>query len=269
MPQKPFHKVLSCKLSSPVKEWAKTYVRRFEWFDGYDPQDDQQSVRRFDVHGVVGLMALRHLGYDIGVDPKKYLNAGVDVAIDYFCGDWWKGDKDLEKRMDKSKKKRGLEWYEVFTDGLLLALLSQRWKDVEKLCDWVEADIVADANCADEDNEHEVESVYKSVAASLRKRPMPGIEKVESKARKSPLERTRLLFAAWDAAKQKDQPAFEEAIVKSLKHYEKRYGKGRIARYWIAQHQSVVIMAARRLKLKQPELPEELRARIICPETIA
>lgn len=264
-----FCKILSCDLDSESEEWADEYRYRFRGLGQYGDVKNQRFVRHGDVNSALGLVALRHLGYDIGVDPREYLNAGIDVAVDYFCGDWWKGDKNAARAINKASKNRELIWFGEFINGLLLALLGERWTDVERICDWVDADLDADEADPDDDQEEELPGVYKSIVAGLRKRPMPGFEEIESQIRKTRKERPKHLFAAWDAARNQDQPAFQTAITKSLDHFEKKYGRGPVAEDWIAKHQSIVIMAARRLGLKPPQLTERQQARIICPESIA
>jgi hypothetical protein len=266
---KNFHQVLSCELNAPTAEWVEEYKFQFRGLGGYGDVNDIRYFRRNDINRAFGLVALHHLGYDIDAEPHKYLDEGVNVAVDYFCGDWWKRDKDAARALNKAAKNRALHWFGEFINCLLLALLSQRWTDVERICDWVDADLDADEADPDEDQEEGLPGVYKSIAAGLRKRPMPGLEEIELQIRKTRKERPKHLFAAWDAARNQDQQAFQTAITKSLDHFEKKYGRGPVAEDWIAKHQSIVIMAARRLGLKPPHLTEQQQARVICPESIA
>lgn len=264
-----FYEVLSCELNDPTDEWAEEYIFRFRGTGAYRGIKSIQAARSDDLNSVVGLVSLRHLGCDISTEPRNFLDAGVDVAVDYFCGNWWKNDRAAASALNKAAKNRSLIWFGEFINGLLLALLSERWKDVETICEWVDADLEADEADPDDEQEDELPGVYKSLASGLRKRPMPGLEEVESQIRKTRKERPKHLFAAWDAARNQDQQAFQTAIAKSLDHFEKKYGRGPVAEDWIAKHQSIVIMAARRLGLKPPHLTERQQARVICPESIA
>jgi hypothetical protein len=211
-------------------------------------------------------MALYHLGYNVPVRPKEFLNRGVAVAVHYFCDDWWKGDKDATRAMDKSRNRRDLNWFEAFSRGLLLGLLSERWQDVARVCSWVEADLRPEY--MGDEIEDELVHVYRSVAAGLRPEPMPGLEKCEAKILKCRLQRPRLLFQAWDAARRKDQAAFNVSLVKSLEHFDANPGFRPIAENWIATHQSVVALAARRLGLALPELPPKLEAVLLTRESL-
>jgi hypothetical protein len=51
-------------------------------------------------------MALHHLEYKIPVVARTFLKQGFDVVVDYFCGDWWKQDKESRRCMDKSQRTR-------------------------------------------------------------------------------------------------------------------------------------------------------------------
>jgi hypothetical protein len=116
--------------------------------------------------------------------------------------------------------------------------------------------------------EEEVVDIYRSVAASLRPELHAGLNKVEARIRKCRLAGTKLLFEAWDAARNEDQHGFEVAFVKSLEHFSANYVLGMIAIEWIAPHHSVVGLAARRLGVKLPKLPPELDAVVITPESL-
>jgi hypothetical protein len=82
-----------------------------------------------------------------------------------------------------------------------------------------------------------------------------------------PAGASQALFA-WEAAQKKDQASFDEAFTKSVAHYRRNLSWARIAEDWIATHQSVVGLAARRLGMRLPELPPELDAAVITPESL-
>jgi hypothetical protein len=207
------------------------------------------------------MMALRHLEYKIPVAAEEFLNQGFDVVVDYFCGDWWKNDEQSRRDMDKTRKRRDLTWFRAFSTGLLLGLLSARWKELAKVCSWVEAGLRHEY--MGDDVDEPLVTVYKSVAAGLRPEPMPRLAQMEAKIKQCRTLREKLLFAAWDAARQKDQSAFDATFVKSVQHFAKNFRGGMIAIEWVAPHQSVVGLAAMRLGMKLPELPPKLDALIM------
>jgi hypothetical protein len=260
------YKVLGCKFNGTPATWAKEYKKRFIGVGNYPPEGLLYVYREDDLRSCLGMMALCHLGYDVPVEPEVFLNRGFDVAVDYFCGDWWKANKDSVRAMDKSAKRRDLSWFRAFSPGLLLGLLTEQWADLARVCAWVDADLRPEF--LGEDFEEETAYVYQSVAASLRPEPMPGLEKLEAKISKSKAIGPKLLFQAWDAARRGDQPAFAAALTRSLEHFAANDGSGPIAEDWIATDQSVVVLAARRLGLRLPAVPSWLEALLITRDSL-
>jgi hypothetical protein len=96
-----------------------------------------------------------------------------------------------------------------------------------------------------EDLEEQLVDVYRSVAAGLRPEPMPGLDKVEAKIRKCRQLRPKLLFQAWEAARNKEQSAFDAAF-RNRSILPARTQLAAPRRFTDAHH-SVVGLAARRL----------------------
>lgn len=262
-----FYTILECSFGEQNSEWADKYKRSFIGLTNYPPTGDPLLVRADDIYFAVGMLTLKHLGYPIPVELEEYLAKAVDVAVNYFMGDWWKADKYASEYMDKSKSKKGLKWYATFKRGLLLAMLGERWDAVEMICDWPEADLVAEELL--DEKEKVLPHLYKSIAAKLRQRPMPGVEKLEMKILKSDAKQSKLLYAAWDAARRGDREGFSKAFVDSVRFFKKKFGKGHTPIEWVSCHDSVVLLAARRLGMKQPDLPVEYQAVLVTPESIA
>lgn len=140
------------------------------------------------------------------------------------------------------------------------------------MCAWVEADLRPEYTGGD--FEDELVHLYRSIAAGLRPEPMPGLEEVEASILKCRKQRPKLLFQAWQAAREGNQAAFDEAFIKSLKHFEKYfnpedepYNYG-IPFDWIAPHHSVVAMAAGRLGMTLPPLTPRQDAWIMTRESL-
>lgn len=147
----------------------------------------------------------------------------------------------------------------------MLGLMSARWDDLAKVCGWVEVDLKHEYP---EDYEDELVSVYKSVAAGLRPEPMPGLDKIEKKIMKCRMLRPRLLFQAWNAAREGNQAEFDGFLEKSLRHFLDNVPPKPIPLRWVAMHPSVVCAAGRRLGMKRPDLPPELAAALMTRETL-
>ena len=223
-------------------------------------------MREFDVLNSLSLAIMCHLDYETPPWIERRVSEGFDVALDYFFGDWWYDDK-YRQMLDKRHPDRNLYWFKAFSCGLFLGLLTERWPDVAKLCSWIEADLKPEYL----GDELEVQGcqVYVSMAASLRPEPMEGLADVEANIQKCRTKRPRLLFKAWQAARSGDQLAFNKATTESLEHFiANRRAHGTGMTDWIAHHQSVVCLAARRLGLQLPPLPEKLAALIVTRESL-
>ncbi len=256
--------VLGCKLNAPAARWAAQYKKDFLGLGGYPPGWNPQRVREDDIITCLGMLALHHLGYKIPVESAEWLGRGFDVVVDYFCGDWWRGHPDAARAMDKARKRRELRWFNAFSIGLLLGLLSERWEDVAAICDWVEPGLKAEPLLVDtEEVELDLSHVYLSVAASFRSNPMIGLTALEKQLRASKNPRPRFLFQAWEAARAGNQTVFEEAFVMSLAHFTALAGSGPTPIHWVATHQSVIGLAAMRLGVALPRLPQKLDALVI------
>jgi hypothetical protein len=215
---------------------------------------------------------LRHLEYDTPDWVERRVNEGVDVAIDYFFGPWLKEPLPGFATADKHDldRREYLHWFDAFSVGLLLAMLAGRWDDVARLCGWVEVDMTPD--WVNDELQPAGAQVYITIASGLRPEPMSGIAELEANIARSRTKRPRLLLAAWQAARAGDQRAFNDAIGKCLKHFDKWYvaniNEPRAIPDWIAQHESVICLAARRLGIQVPELPERLAAMLISRESL-
>jgi hypothetical protein len=199
-----------------------------------------------------------------------YLQQGFDVVVNYFCNDWWKCDEEYSIRMNKARNDRDLKWIQVFSNGLLLGLLTERWSELARVCAWVEADLLPEYTAGD--YEDELVDLYKSLAAGLRPEPMPGLEEVEARILKSRKKRPKLLFHAWDAARNNNQALFNETFLKAIQHFESTFhpetvGQGATID-WIALHHSVVALAAWRKGMTLPELTPRQNAFLISRESL-
>ena len=266
MPPRVKHRVLGCKFNGSAKSWISTYENSFQGIGNYPERMCPQGVRTDDINSCLGIMALQHLGYKLHVDTEDLLNRGFDVVVDYFCGDWWKSDEEAIRALDKSQKRKELTWFGPFSNGLLLGLLSQRWDELARVCSWLETKIKADY--LDEKMEEELPYLYYSIGASLRSEPMPGLDKLEKEIINSRSKRPKLLFEAWNAARCGNQEEFNLHFRKSVKQFASNFKSGMIPIEWIAQHQSVVAMAAQLQGMCIPALPLELNAFVMTRESI-
>ncbi|HUE72723.1 MAG TPA: hypothetical protein VMP01_17690 [Pirellulaceae bacterium] len=264
------HVLLGCKLTHQPEKVIASLVSEFKGVGNYPQGLDPQFLRQCDVGQALMLAVMRHLSYRTPPDVQKRLIDGFEVALDYFYGEWWKDRTDLAFdfgiMIDKTHPNRDLIWFKTFSAGLLLGLLTERWSDIARLCSWVEPDLKPEYMGGQ--IEDQLVYIYFSVAASLRTDPMPELAGLEAGIKKCRTKRSRLLFKAWEAARAGDQSAFDKAFRESLEHFDSTYYTASTVVEWIAQHQSVVWLAAKRLGLKFPPLPERLAAMIITRESL-
>ena len=264
--QVPKHVLIGCAFSGSPSDLAAAYVERFKGLGNYPPGSSQAGLRELDAHDSLSLAIMRHLDYETPPWIERCINEGFDVALDYFFGEWWLNDEE-RPLVDKRHPDRNLYWFKAFSYGLFLGLLTERWSDVAKLCSWIEADLRPEY--IGDDLEDQGCQVYISMAASLRPEPMAGLAEVEANIQKCRTKRPRLLFKAWQAARSGNQLAFNKAMTASLEHFiANRHACGTGMTDWIAHHQSVVCLAAKRLGLQLPPLPEKLAALIVTRESL-
>jgi hypothetical protein len=249
---------------------AEVIESRIIGVGNYPPHVLQYSVRDSDLAFTIQGLALHHLGFPLRKPIEEYLERGFRVAVDYFCEDWWTKDEDDRKVMDKSHKENHLQWIEPFSRSLLIGLLQEQWDDLARICAWVEADILPEYTGGD--FEDELVDLYRSLAAGLRPEPMSGLEEVEARICKCRKKRPKLLFQAWDAARSGNQTAFNDAFVKAMKHFDSLFDDKspnlRSPMFWIAQHHSIVALAARRKGMKLPELTPRQNAFLVSRESL-
>ncbi|MAT14491.1 MAG: hypothetical protein CMJ46_04390 [Planctomyces sp.] len=150
---------------------------------------------------------------------------------------------------------------------MLLGLLAERWDELDGICQWVQADL--DPGYIGETKaDYIFVKVILSVAAGLRESKMRALASMEKKIIDSRMPGPVALFEAWDAARNNDQAGFEKGMTTALKQFSAQRGERFVVLEWIALHESIVNLAARRLGLKHPELPPELDAYLMTPETI-
>lgn len=267
------HATLGCTLSFFEDNMAENLARRFLGLGDYPPQESSYYFRKDDIWHAVNALSLHHLGFELTKPPEFFLERGFDVAVDYFCGDWWNDDEDAQEFLDKTTHRDNLEWVTEFTHSLLLGLLSERWDDVSRICSWVEADLVPEYMGGF--FEPELVHVYRSIAAGLRSSPMPGLDMVERQILNCRLERPKVLFRAWQAARARDQSQFEKAFVDAVAHFGRYFDPEHSERCdyaapfdWIAPHHSVVAMAAVRLGMRLPQLTPKQEAWIMTRESL-
>lgn len=236
------------------------------------------------------LVAMHHLEIGDVDDLREQTQSGVDLVVDYFCGDWWKpegfarltdevkekyGLNDPQKYeralsinavcLENSRPSDSLEWYTPLRAGLLMGGLTGRWDDVGKICSWFDTAIPPEY-CAGE-IEDQTFQLFICIAGELRAEPMNGANQLLAKVKECRLKRPRLLCAAWEAAIAKDQTAFNKAFVDSVLHFVAKPVDSNIPYDIAALPQSIIWLIAEHRGLSFPEMSDKCKAAVITRES--
>jgi hypothetical protein len=263
------HEVLGKKLHNSLQEFLNI-LRAYdaEYSQRVAPgKPTQQMSRESHIMDAVAHAVLEHLGYGPIENLAGRLNQGVDDSVEYYFGDWWRGDEYDSKCLDKSRPDRELRWFDVLPHALLLGGLTGRWDDVAKICSWFDASIEMEYQAGMLEDAYM--QLFLCIASSLSPAPMPGIDAILAKVKACRTKRPRLLCAVWEAALAKDQKAFDKTLKDSVSHFLKTDAEDvPSVLFWVALHPSFIWLLAERNGLAFPELPEQIDAAIVRRQTI-
>lgn len=246
----------------PMENVIKDRVNQFKDFD-YHEKSAVLLIHKISIP--FEIMCFKHLEFPRAIDPERYMQQGMDAALDYFFGNWWQEGK-RHVRLSDSEKNKELWWFDPFIHGMLFMLLLQQWENLTKLCSWLNADYEIE-----DTEEKEILIVFKLVASSLSPEPTNGLEDVRESINKLRLKKSKLLLNIWDAIEAKDQKKYEQSMEESLTLYlesvDPYIKKGKI-QYCVGELQTVLCLIALKKGLAFPKLPEKLAAALVTRETL-
>src|SRR5262245_5729141 len=73
---------------------------------------------------------LEHLGYGPIEDLRQRLDEGMDAAVDYFFGDWWRADKEDARVFGTPGLDHDWLRFDALPAAMLIGGLTGRWNDV-------------------------------------------------------------------------------------------------------------------------------------------
>lgn len=265
------HEILGKELHCPLSESLEILRKKETDYEleitTQPPPIGQQFTRERYLRDVVYFAVLEHLGFG----PINNLNGrilrGVKEASDYFLAEWWRANEDDARALDKSRRKRELQWFRPLRSALLLCGLSGRWDDVVRICSWFDENIELEYQAGQIEDEYML--LFLCIVSNLRTEPLVRVDKMLATVKKCRTRRPKLLCAAWEAAMNKDQKAFDKAFKESVAYFVKAEAEDvpNIC-FWVALDQSIVWLIAERNGLSFPELPEELDAAVVRRQTI-
>lgn len=256
---RPPYEVIDFTPEYPIESVLAHSCEEFEGLENYPPNKPGTSRREFDIQTALNAAAIRHLGIPKAEDASSYLNDGLDVVIDLYFGDWWINAPRLKSREELNEE---IAWFQTFSQGLLLAMLANRWGDAKRLCSWGSIDLLQKSHGVSP----EVAAFYLVVAGDLREGSLNGIEEARELIEKTRTKKAKLLLQAWDAVLSDDQTEFDKVIRDSLRRFAKSVAKTGIGMNFtelLAQPQSLICLTAMHRGLRFPDLPEELSVFVI------
>ncbi len=265
------HEILGRHLSTSLPEWVA-------WLQEDDvvmhlsrpARNPQQFVRELDLSRNLMAGVTEHLGYGTLAFTKASLNQGVDRAIEYFIGDWWKEFDEDAVHLDKSRPDRRLIWSGPLLKSLLLCALTERWAEAARLSEWVDETVRLEFRF--ELSDYGEQLLMLCIASHLRSEHFSNLSEIQSGILEARSRRPKHLLALWEAAIRGDQVKFCQNLVRSVKHRlsdrDLKRPLPNILR-WVAIEESLIWHIAERNGLMFPDVPPEVEASIVRRATIA
>lgn len=230
--------------------------------------DKSQQLTR---EGMIALHVSQAVADHLGVfkldNLSDKINTGVDRAIEYFLGDWWRNNETDRTYLDKSHPERALIWSGPYLHAAFLCGLTKRWGDLQRVSEWIDESVYPEITFGSIDDEFSLFLLY--VASCLRDSPLSIHDTLCEAIEKGRPKAPRLLLNAFRSAVDSDQKSFEKAIIASLQNCEKSEIEDvPNFNYWVGIPQSFISAVAERNGLFLPELPPNLDALLVRRSTI-
>jgi hypothetical protein len=187
----------------------------------------------------------------------------VAAVVKYFCGAWRKKFVWGDAEYDRASSRAALAWISYYREGLTLAASLSDWKSVDRLLAWPGPDLKDDEGLDDRTTQDNLYQIW--LASRLRGESEGSVTKLRSRIERGTRRRPKMLLAAADALFAGDAAGLSKALQKYLPHYRKNEFNTRQIDLGICADTNVLWHLARRRKLKEIELPDDL-ALFIVPE---
>ncbi len=214
------------------------------------------------------IIQYEHYGFSPETSPKTIVDSACDLAREYYSSQW-KITKEQElRRVRKEEDNRYFNWFDLYRDSLQFAFLDQNEKLLNLMGDYIEPWFGTGWHYP-----YDLNPVFSnlvlSVGASSRTNPLIDLEKLEAKIRDDKDEVPRLLFFAWDAARNNDASTFAENFYNSISEFERGLDSELLfSRQAIAEYHSIVFNAASMMGMNMPEFEPRIMARLITPSSV-
>lgn len=202
------------------------------------------------------LLYLHHFQLTTIEDPSVLIGQSTELASRYFFSDLVTDDVRNEK------------WFRAISSAMLVAAVGRQWDFLVRLAEWMQIDREPEYAGP---LPYQIPQLYKVISAHLRETPMPGIDELFAGLEKCRTRAPTLLVQLWKTVRDRDQSAFETALMRSVKAYSSRPAQDPNDRYVgerIARVESFICAVAEHHGLEIPVLPPESAARVITAESV-
>lgn len=259
------HEVLKKQLEESPEAVIERCQRRKEKLLARNVASDASSIDakvNLISHGV-GLAVFQHLEFGPVENLKTELNESLDTTLDFFFGDWWQASEDAGYVLNRSAEYPVQGWYQMWTEGLLLADWTDRWEDGERLLAWVNDDVARGISHGDP-----YLNLSLAMASCFGKKLTKHdeiVQLVETKGSKF----EKLTLVQWQAIANQDSDAFAAGLPAAAKQFHKSvYEDVPNIQFAISSELSLAWTAATRLGMDVPSLKPKEDAIIVRRATI-
>ncbi len=209
---------VKCGIPMRLADQAKTSEDDFPTLGDFCRSDEcgnKASCWRTCISNCVQMIYRWHFGFRGKFSPHEILEKGVEMALTYFGV----VDDRLQKMTADTDWKEQADWFQPYSEALLMATLAGRTHERTQLSGFLHAALMVEWG-APPGTEPALGDVLLCIAASFQPSPMdtaPLAERLQ-KCRK---RRPKLLYKAWQALNSNDRPLFASALADSTANFAK------------------------------------------------
>lgn len=232
----------------------------------------------------------KHMGFVELPNVTPELEEGLSLVEDYFHGDWWteesvrrverespellrlSGSYTVERilgmniqQMDRSHPECLFRWRDELRSGIVFGGLLGEWDKVAHICSALDAQVQPEYTAGTV--VYEYFQWYLCVAGRLSGQWSEGMDAHLADVKQCRQKRLRDVVAAWEAAANGDQAAFDKAFPAAVKSFVKKKDDPSDF-HWVALDETVIWLIASKHGLSFPDMPDNLKAAVMTRESV-
>lgn len=209
-----------------------------------------------------------HLGFKPELSIQGAVSSACDLAEEFYTGQWTITKQTELRRVTKEEGNRYFNWFELYRDAIQFALLKPDKKLLSTMGNYLEPWFGTGWHYPDGLNPLYA-NLLVSVGSAFRQAPMVDLEKLEAEILADNDQVVKMLFAAWDAARNKDSEEFQENLLRSLLEFERGLDEELLfSRQALADFHSIVVNASAMLGMELPEFEPKVEARLVTRKSV-